>query len=150
MRTKQQHICRRARRQICCVEKASQSFTSTDVKAVKPVFCRDMRALQRGFSCPLRGNSPSGRKHFTRSERRIVRYKRTIEAQSAANPFRKSGFATFSTVPKRRPKPSLFSSALLCGTEKCKKAVSFHRFCFTIGKSCAIIIQHAYRAHSRT
>ena len=150
MRTKQQYICRRARRQICCAEKASQSFTSADVKAVKPVFCRDMRALQRGFSCPLRGNSPSGRKHFTRSERRIVRYKRTIEAQSAANPFRKSGFATFSTVSKRRPKPSLFSSALLCGTGKCKKAVSFHRFCFTIGKSCAIIIQHAYRAHSRT
>ena len=50
MRTKQQYICRRARRQICCAEKASQSFTSTDVKAVKPVFCRDMRALQRGAS----------------------------------------------------------------------------------------------------
>ena len=150
MRTKQQYICRRARRQICCAEKASQSFTSADVKAVKSVFCRDMRALQRGFSCPLRGNSPSGRKHFTRSERRIVRYKRTIEAQSAANPFRKSGFATFSTVSKRRPKPSLFSSVLPRGTGKSKKAVSFHRFCFTIGKSCAIIIQHAYRAHSRT
>ena len=150
MRTKQQHICRRARRQICCAEKASQSFTSADVKAVKSVFCRDMRALQRGFSCPLRGNSPSGRKHFTRSERRILRYKRTIEAQSAANPFRKSGFATFSTVSKRRPWLSLFSSVLPRGTGKCKKAVSFHRFCFTIGKSCAIIIQHAYRAHSRT
>ena len=150
MRTKQQYICRRARRQICCAEKASQSFTSADVKAVKSVFCRDMRALQRGFSCPLRGNSPSGRKHFTRSERRIVRYKRTIEAQSAANPFRKSGFATFSTVSKRRPWLSLFSSVLPRGTGKSKKAVSFHRFCFTIGKSCAIIIQHAYRAHSRT
>ena len=150
MRTKQQYICRRARRQICCVEKASQSFTSADVKAVKSVFCRDMRALQSGFSCPLRGNSPSGRKHFTRSERRIVRYKRTIEAQSAANPFRKSGFATFSTVSKRRPWLSLFSSVLPRGTGKSKKAVSFHRFCFTIGKSCAIIIQHAYRAHSRT
>ena len=150
MRTKQQYICRRARRQIYCVEKASQSFTSADVKAVKSVFCRDMRALQRGFSCPLRGNSPSGRKHFTRSERRIVRYKRTIEAQSAANPFRKSGFATFSTVSKRRPWLSLFSSVLPRGTGKSKKAVSFHRFCFTIGKSCAIIIQHAYRAHSRT
>ena len=150
MRTKQQYICRRARRQIYCAEKASQSFTSTDVKAVKPVFCRDMRALQRGFSCPLRGNSLSGRKHFTRSERRIVRYKRTIEAQSAANPFRKSGFATFSTVSKRRPWLSLFSSILPRGTGKSKKAVSFHRFCFTIGKSCAIIIQHAYRAHSRT
>ena len=150
MRTKQQYICRRARRQICCAEKASQSFTSADVKAVKSVFCRDMRALQRGFSCPLRGNSPSGRKHFTRSERRIVRYKRTIEAQSAANPFRKSGFATFSTASKRRPWLSLFSSVLPRGTGKSKKAVSFHRFCFTIGKSCAIIIQHAYRAHSRT
>ena len=150
MRTKQQYICRRARRQICCAEKASQSFTSTDVKAVKPVFCRDMRALQRGFSCPLRGNSLSGRKHFTRSERRIVRYKRTIEAQSAANPFRKSGFATFSTVSKRRPWLSLFSSILPRGTGKSKKAVSFHRFCFTIGKSCAIILHHAYRAHSRT
>ena len=150
MRTKQQYICRRARRQICCAEKASQSFTSADVKAVKSVFCRDMRALQRGFSCPLRGNSPSGRKHFTRSERRIVRYKRTIEAQSAANPFRKSGFATFSTVSKRRPWLSLFSSVLPRGTGKSKKAVSFHRFCFTIGKSCAIIIQHAYRAHSHT
>ena len=150
MRTKQQYICRRARRQICCAEKASQSFTSADVKAVKSVFCRDMRALRRGFSCPLRGNSPSGRKHFSRSECRIVRYKRTIEAQSAANPFRKSGSATFSTVPKRRPWPSLFSSVLPRGTGKSKKAVSFHRFCFTIGKSCAIIIQHAYRAHSRT
>ena len=95
MRTKQQHICRRARRQICCAEKASQSFTSADVKAVKSVFCRDMRALQRGFSCPLRGNSPSGRKHFTRSKRRIVRYKRTIEAQSAANPFRKKWLCHF-------------------------------------------------------
>ena len=150
MRTKQQYICRRARRQICCAEKASQSFTSADVKAMKSVFCRNMCALQRGFSCPLRGNSPSGRKHFTRSERRIVRYKRTIEAQSAANPFRKSGFATFSTVSKRRPWLSLFSSVLPRGTGKSKKAVSFHRFCFTIGKSCAIIIQHAYRAHSRT
>ena len=150
MRTKQQYICRRARRQICCAEKASQSFTSADVKAVKSIFCRDMRALQRGFSCPLRGNSPSGRKHFARSKRRIVRYKRTIEAQSAANPFRKSGFATFSTVSKRRPWLSLFSSVLPRGTGKSKKAVSFHRFCFTIGKSCAIIIQHAYRAHSRT
>ena len=150
MRTKQQYICRRARRQICCAEKASQSFTSADVKAVKSVFCRDMRALQRGFSCPLRGNSPSGRKHFTRSERRIARYKRTIEAQSAENHLRKSGFATFSTVSKRRPWLSLFSSVLPRGTGKSKKAVSFHGFCFTIGKSCAIIIQHAYRAHSRT
>ena len=39
-----------------------------------------------------------GRKHFARSERRIVRYQRTIEAQNVANLSRKSGFATFSTV----------------------------------------------------
>ena len=36
----------------------------------KSVFRRDMCALQRGFSCPLRGNSPSGRKHFARSGKR--------------------------------------------------------------------------------
>ena len=36
----------------------------------KSVFRRDMCALQRGFSCPLRGNSPSGRKLFARSENR--------------------------------------------------------------------------------
>ena len=39
-----------------------------------------------------------GRKHFTRSERRIVRYQRTTEAQNAAKLSRKSGEATFSTV----------------------------------------------------
>ena len=94
----------------------------------KSVFRRDMCALQRGFSCPLRGNSPSGRKHFTRSERRIVRYKRTIEAQSAANPFRKSGFATFSTVSKRRPKPSLFLLLCCVGREKAKKRYHFTGF----------------------
>ena len=36
----------------------------------KSVFRRDMCALQRGFSCPLRGNSPSGRKLFARSGNR--------------------------------------------------------------------------------
>ena len=39
-----------------------------------------------------------GRKHFARSERRIVRYQRTTEAQNAAKLSRKSGKATFSTV----------------------------------------------------
>ena len=39
-----------------------------------------------------------GRKHFARSERRIVRFQRTTEAQSAAKLSQKSGFATFSTV----------------------------------------------------
>ena len=39
-----------------------------------------------------------GGKHFARSERRIVRYQRTTEAQSAAKLSRKSGKATFSTV----------------------------------------------------
>ena len=39
-----------------------------------------------------------GRKHFARSERRIVRYLRTTEAQNAAKLSRKRGFATFSTV----------------------------------------------------
>ena len=38
-----------------------------------------------------------GRKHFARSERRIVRYQRTTEAQNAAKLSRKSGFAAFST-----------------------------------------------------
>ena len=41
-----------------------------------------------------------GGKHFARSERRIVRYQRTTEAQSAAKLSRKSGKATFSTVSK--------------------------------------------------
>ena len=41
-----------------------------------------------------------GRKHFARSERRIVRYRRTTEAQNAAKLSRKSGEATFSTVSK--------------------------------------------------
>ena len=136
MRTKQQYICRRARRQICCAEKALQSFTSADVKAVKSVFCRDMRALQRGFSCPLRGNSPSGRKHFTRSERRIVRYKRTIEAQSAANPFRKSGFATFSTVSKRRPRPSLFSWLRCVGRKMQKSGIISQVLLYNREKLC--------------
>ena len=49
MRTKQQYICRRARRQICCVEKASQSFTSTDVKAVN-LFSAATCAPSRGAS----------------------------------------------------------------------------------------------------
>ena len=38
-----------------------------------------------------------GGKHFARSERRIVRYQRTTEAQNAAKLSRKSGKATFST-----------------------------------------------------
>ena len=42
-----------------------------------------------------------GRKHFARSERRIVRYQRTTEAQNAAKLSRKSGKATFSTVSQR-------------------------------------------------
>ena len=43
-----------------------------------------------------------GRKHFARSERRIVRYQRTTEAQNAAKLSRKSGKATFSTVSRKR------------------------------------------------
>ena len=43
-----------------------------------------------------------GRKHFARSERRIVRCQRTTEAQNAAEPSRKSGFAAFSTVSPPR------------------------------------------------
>ena len=39
-----------------------------------------------------------GRKHFARSERRIVRCQRTTEAQNEAKLSRKSGKATFSTV----------------------------------------------------
>ncbi len=38
-----------------------------------------------------------GGKHFARSERRIVRFQRTTEAQNAAKLSRKSGNATFST-----------------------------------------------------
>ena len=45
-----------------------------------------------------------GRKHFARSERRIVRYQRTTEAQNAAKLSRKSGEATFSTVSTASPK----------------------------------------------
>ena len=41
-----------------------------------------------------------GRKHFARSERRIVRYQRTTEAQNEAVLSRKSGKATFSTVSR--------------------------------------------------
>ena len=53
-----------------------------------------------------------GRKHFARSERRIVRYQRTTEAQNAANLSRKSGQATFSTVSGRAAKAarSLFKN----------------------------------------
>ena len=43
-----------------------------------------------------------GGKHFARSERRIVRYQRTTEAQNAAKLSRKSGKATFSTVSPDR------------------------------------------------
>ena len=52
------------------VERASQSFTSADVKSVKSVFCRDMCVAEntlRGVLC------------------RIVRFQRTTEAQNAAN-----------------------------------------------------------------
>ena len=38
-----------------------------------------------------------GRKHVARSKRRIVRFQRTTEAQSAAKISQKSGFATFLT-----------------------------------------------------
>jgi hypothetical protein len=38
-----------------------------------------------------------GRKHVARSKRRIVRFQRTTEAQSAAKLSQKSGFATFLT-----------------------------------------------------
>ena len=44
-----------------------------------------------------------GGKHFARSERRIVRYRRTTEAQNAANLSRKSGRATFSTASALPP-----------------------------------------------
>ena len=54
---------------------------------------RRERCLIRFLPRPVRG-----RKHFARSERRIVRCQRTTEAQSAANLSRKSGFATFSTA----------------------------------------------------
>ena len=51
--------------------KASQSCVPRTARnQFKSVFCRDTCALQRGFSCPLRGNSPSGRKHFARSGKR--------------------------------------------------------------------------------
>ena len=56
-----------------------------------------------------------GRKHFTRSERRIVRYQRTTEAQNAAKLSRKSGEATFSTVsalPKGEPRATPLYSML--------------------------------------
>ena len=69
------------------VKKASQSFAPADAKAVW------IRFLPRHVR---------GRKHFARSERRIVRYQRTTEAQNAAKLSRKSGKATFSTVSTRR------------------------------------------------
>ena len=47
-----------------------------------------------------------GRKHVARSKRRIVRFQRTTEAQSAANLSRKSGFATFSTASENDPEGS--------------------------------------------
>ena len=144
MRTKQQYICRRARRQICCAEKASQSFTSADVKAVKPVFCRDMRALQRGFSCPLRGIHLLAENTLRGASVELSAISGQLRRRAQRILFEKAA------LPLRRPWLSLFSSVLPRGTGKSKKAVSFHRFCFTIGKSCAIIIQPAYRAHSRT
>ena len=42
-----------------------------------------------------------GRKHFARSERRIVRCQRTTEAQNAASFLEKSGKATFLTISRR-------------------------------------------------
>ena len=150
MRTKQQYICRRARRQICCAEKASQSFTSADVKAVKSVFCRDMRALQRGFSCPLRGIHLLAENTLRGASVELSAISGQSRRRAQRILFEKVALPLFSTVSKRRPWLSLFSSVLPRGTGKSKKAVSFYRFCFTIGKSCAIIIQHAYRAYSRT
>ena len=54
---------------------------------------RRERCMIRFLPRPVRG-----RKHFARSERRIVRCQRTTEAQNAADLSRKSGKATFSTV----------------------------------------------------
>ena len=62
---------------------------------------RRERCLIRFLPRPVRG-----RKHFARSERRIVRCQRTTEAQSAANLSRKSGFATFSTASENDPEGS--------------------------------------------
>ena len=62
---------------------------------------RRERCLIRFLPRPVRG-----RKHFARSERRIVRCQRTTEAQSAANLSRKSGFATFSTASENDPSGS--------------------------------------------
>ena len=67
---------------------------------------RRERCLIRFLPRPVRG-----RKHFARSERRIVRCQRTTEAQSAANLSRKSGFATFSTASENDPEGS-FSVSL--------------------------------------
>ena len=58
-----------------------------------------------------------GGKHFARSERRIVRYQRTTEAQSAAKLSRKSGKATFSTVsaPLQRGLPRAYLCMAVAG-----------------------------------
>ena len=57
-----------------------------------------------------------GRKHFARSERRIVRCQRTTEAQNAAKLSRKSGKATFSTGKNacRGPYPAAGAFSCLC------------------------------------
>ena len=57
-----------------------------------------------------------GRKHFTRSERRIVRCQRTTEAQNAAKLSRKSGKATFSTVSTGRAVALPAGFAVCCGS----------------------------------
>ena len=60
------------------------------------------------------------RKHFARSERRIVRCQRTTEAQNAAKLSRKSGKATFSTGNKcaASPRGSTFSSVTVPSIDK--------------------------------
>ena len=69
---------------------------------------RRERCLIRFLPRPVRG-----RKHFARSERRIVRCQRTTEAQSAANLSRKSGFATFSTASENDPEGVVLSQPLI-------------------------------------
>ena len=61
---------------------------------IKSVFRRDRCALQRGFSCPLRGNSPSGRKQLCAEwktvKRRLRRKQRTV-FEKAVRPARPQG-----------------------------------------------------------
>ena len=77
--------------------KCSACFTACQKRYQKSLAEFRVRRRERGMIRFL-PRHVRGRKHFARSERRIVRCQRTTEAQNAAKLSRTSGKATFSTV----------------------------------------------------